>query len=280
MSLLPLLFTLACAHRSSPSGANNPAAPLADPRVPAALLGRWTRDEGTASETWVRADSMMVGVGFDGTAEKTGFFEVLLLGPLNTDGAPVDGYAYTAMPGGESRVVFTPPDPGLLSFENPTHDWPVRVAYTRDGDSLRARVEGPDGQGKDQDFVKAPRDASLELEVTDRSFDEAVARGGADEWIRTFDVEGRQWGLDGPISPKDSLDVMREALSPERALRWRPVHSGLAPAGDLGFTVGTWVATARDTQGRWGEQGRGWYVTVWKKQADGSWKVLFDAPVS
>ncbi len=284
MPVLPLLLTLACAHRDAPptahaATASNPAAPLADPKVPAALLGRWEREDGLGSESWVRADNMLVGVGFEGTADKTTFFEVLLLGPLNTDGAPVAGYAYTAMPGGESRVSFLPPDPARLVFENPAHDWPVRIAYTRADDRLLARVEGPDGKGKDLPFVRGKADEALELEVVDRAFDEAVARGGADEWIRTFDPEGAQWGPEGRISPRDSLESMREALSPDRGLRWRPVYSGLAPAQDAGYTVGTWVATERDTQGRWADVGRGWYVTLWRRQPDGSWKVWFDAPV-
>ncbi len=275
MPLLPLLLTLACAHRTPANGAA--AAPLAAPRVPATLLGRWEREDGLASESWVRADSVLVGVGFEGTAERTTAFEVLLLGPLNTDGAPVAGYAYTAMPGGQSRVSFPPPDPGALVFENPEHDWPTRIAYARQDDLLRATVEGP-GRTIELNFIRGKADEALELEVVDRAFDEAVAQGGADAWIRTFDPEGAQWGPEGRISPRESLPDMREALSPERGLRWRPVHSGWAPAGDAGYTVGTWVATARDTHGSWAEQGRGWYVTVWRQQPDGSWKVWFDAP--
>jgi hypothetical protein len=32
-------------------------------------------------------------------------------------------------------------------FENPTHDFPTRLSYRREGDRLHIRVEGPDGRG-------------------------------------------------------------------------------------------------------------------------------------
>jgi ketosteroid isomerase-like protein len=54
---------------------------------------------------------------------------------------------------------------------------------------------------------------------------------------------------------------------------WEPTASGLAPAGDLGWTVGEWTWSANDPGGG---EARGSYVTVWRRQADGSWKVLFD----
>lgn len=54
-----------------------------------------------------------------------------------------------------------------------------------------------------------------------------------------------------------------------------PIASGLAPTaattGALGFTVGTTRPTPADTAPR-----RGAYVTIWRRQDDGTWSVLFD----
>ena len=56
------------------------------------------------------------------------------------------------------------------------------------------------------------------------------------------------------------------------------VLSGIAfasAAGDLGYTLGTWQSTHYNEAGK-GQVTTGKYVTIWRKQADGSWKVVFD----
>lgn len=53
----------------------------------------------------------------------------------------------------------------------------------------------------------------------------------------------------------------------EPLIEWWPVFAGIAMSGDLGFTTGP---AARD------QEGYGHYFTVWKRQADGSWKWVYD----
>lgn len=59
-----------------------------------------------------------------------------------------DSLVYTAIPSGQKESSFRgAPGDGVLTFENPQHDFPTRITYTRMGaDSATARVEGP-GQG-------------------------------------------------------------------------------------------------------------------------------------
>jgi ketosteroid isomerase-like protein len=54
-------------------------------------------------------------------------------------------------------------------------------------------------------------------------------------------------------------------------LRWIPVKADVS--GDLGYTFGKWEmrVTGKDTV-RYGS-----YVTVWKRQPDGTWKFVLDA---
>jgi ketosteroid isomerase-like protein len=54
------------------------------------------------------------------------------------------------------------------------------------------------------------------------------------------------------------------------ALAWWPTFAGIARSGDLGFTTGPIEVG--------GKRG-GHYFTVWKKQADGSWKWIYDGGV-
>jgi hypothetical protein len=56
-----------------------------------------------------------------------------------------DTLIYDAHPSGQARTEFRgrSPSPGELVFENPAHDFPQRISYTRVGsDSLIARIEG------------------------------------------------------------------------------------------------------------------------------------------
>jgi ketosteroid isomerase-like protein len=56
---------------------------------------------------------------------------------------------------------------------------------------------------------------------------------------------------------------------------WHPVAGEVARSGDLGFTVGNAVFTGRSLDGspqvRYSK-----YLTVWKRQRDGSWRYVVD----
>jgi ketosteroid isomerase-like protein len=54
-------------------------------------------------------------------------------------------------------------------------------------------------------------------------------------------------------------------------LEWWPEFAGIAASGDLGFTTGPYVVADGKAFGH--------YFTVWKKQADGGWKWIFDSGV-
>jgi ketosteroid isomerase-like protein/quercetin dioxygenase-like cupin family protein len=58
--------------------------------------------------------------------------------------------------------------------------------------------------------------------------------------------------------------------APGFALRWTATKADVSKSGDLGETAGTFELTMN------GATEKGKYVTVWKKQADGAWKVTDD----
>ncbi len=53
-------------------------------------------------------------------------------------------------------------------------------------------------------------------------------------------------------------------------LDWRPAYAGIARSADFGFTTGPFQIVGR-------EGIIGHYFTVWRRQADGAWKWIFDA---
>jgi len=58
-------------------------------------------------------------------------------------------------------------------------------------------------------------------------------------------------------------------------LSWEPKKAEVAKSGDLGWTWGTYELHTKDAEGkpivRYGK-----YVNVWRKQKDGTWKVILD----
>jgi len=79
------------------------------------------------------------------------------------------------------------------------------------------------------------------------------------------------------IKGKDNIGQTMGFLDQGNKLTWKPDFSDMAASGDLGYTYGTYVFTSKDKD----KDGKpvveyGKYVTIWKKQKDGTWKVAVD----
>ncbi len=84
--------------------------------------------------------------------------------------------------------------------------------------------------------------------------------------------------LESGEAPIKGPDAVRAHLAsgPDGVLSWQPVGADMAQSGDLGYTWGTYEF--RPTNAQPGSQPHyGKYVTVWKRQFDGTWKVVLDA---
>ena len=64
-------------------------------------------------------------------------------------------------------------------------------------------------------------------------------------------------------------------VGPGVAISWKAIKVEVAKSGDIGFVSGTYELTMNDASGK-PINDRGNYVEVWKKQADGKWKVAVD----
>ena len=58
-------------------------------------------------------------------------------------------------------------------------------------------------------------------------------------------------------------------------ITWTPHGAGIADSGELGYTWGRWSNFAPGEDGEVIET-FGKYMTIWKKQEDGSWKIAVD----
>jgi ketosteroid isomerase-like protein len=79
---------------------------------------------------------------------------------------------------------------------------------------------------------------------------------------------------DAPLLGRDAI-VKSMQNFPAGQLKWFPVAADIASSGDLGYTWGRYEFHTRDADGK-PETHHGKYVTVWKKQANGSWKYVVD----
>lgn len=53
-------------------------------------------------------------------------------------------------------------------------------------------------------------------------------------------------------------------------LQWYPVKAEVAESGHTGYTTGNWKITTPDSTVH------GCYVSIWKRQKDGTWKYVLD----
>ena len=71
-----------------------------------------------------------------------------------------------------------------------------------------------------------------------------------------------------PRNAREAISAQPDAPGPR--LEWWPTWAGIARSGDLGFTTGPYAVNGVR---------RGHYFTVWKRQADGGWKWVYDGGV-
>lgn len=118
-----------------------------------------------------------------------------------------------------------------------------------------------------------------EMMAADRAFSAMSVEKGAHaaflaylaDDVRLFD------GEHPPIIGKAAVETYYAANpeAPGTKLEWTPVEADTSPDGALGFTRGAWIYTAKKKDG--GEAKlTGYYVTVWKRQADGHYKFTLD----
>jgi ketosteroid isomerase-like protein len=111
----------------------------------------------------------------------------------------------------------------------------------------------------------------LKLEA---AFAQAVAEHGRAAFVTYFAEDGVELEDGGGITSREAIG--KQPPWPEgTSLTWTPVKADMAASGDLGYTYGNYVFKSKNKEGKV-ETSYGKYMSVWKKQNDGSWKVVVD----
>ncbi|MBX0335073.1 hypothetical protein K3G39_17695 [Pontibacter sp. HSC-14F20] len=77
--------------------------------------------------------------------------------------------------------------------------------------------------------------------------------------------------LPEPVNGKEGYGSRPESST---KLSWYPVYADISSSLDWGYTTGPYEVRAKPTEEQ--PAGAGFYLSVWKKQSDGQWKVAID----
>lgn len=116
------------------------------------------------------------------------------------------------------------------------------------------------------------------VRTADQDWLKVFAAKNLDKSVAFFDEKGAMLPSNAPIA--DSKEAISKMLTgffalPDLRISWQVGRADVAHSGDLGYTSGTYEMTFNDPTGKTVSD-KGKYVTVWKKQKNGSWKVLLD----
>jgi ketosteroid isomerase-like protein len=84
-----------------------------------------------------------------------------------------------------------------------------------------------------------------------------------------FDVDPREH------RGQEAVRLRMAGFPPQAKLTWAPLQVDVAASGDLGYTWGRYEFRSSDADGQ-ERVGGGFYLTIWKRQPDGSWKFAID----
>lgn len=151
-----------------------------------------------------------------------------------------------------------PEKPVVVPAEQPAREAPVTESKPAPPEPAEANLE-------------TTRNALLQ---TDLSFSRmSEEKGAAQAFYEFLAPEAISLSAgEPPIRGRDAIKVHLAAGS-QGFLTWQPQAADVAESGDMGFTWGTAIFQSKGTDEKPGIIYRK-YVTVWKKQTNGRWKVV------
>jgi ketosteroid isomerase-like protein len=105
----------------------------------------------------------------------------------------------------------------------------------------------------------------------------SVEKGVRESFLMFFADDGINFQPHPTKTREAFLKRPAPAVRPPVELNWRPIYADVSRAGDLGYTTGPY--TFKDLSPEKRPMRLGYYFSVWKKQADGAWKVVVDCGI-
>ena len=102
--------------------------------------------------------------------------------------------------------------------------------------------------------------------------------GNVDDWLKMWDENGVQLAPGAPAS--EGMAAITMSITAQHAAsdfeQFEIMNKEVEVSGDLGFARGTYSFAATPKEGGEQVQFGGKYLTIFKRQADGSWKIYRD----
>ncbi len=132
------------------------------------------------------------------------------------------------------------------------------------------------------DEVK-PGEAAKRVMEAEHAFSAYSVESGAEEaFYRFIADDGIALSAVGPPRTKEwyakaiaAEKGRKGTAAPKSVLKWKPFFTYVANAGDMAYNYGPYEYTVSDAEGN-KKKYYGYFITVWKKQADSRWKFVFD----
>ncbi|HET8716098.1 MAG TPA: nuclear transport factor 2 family protein [Holophagaceae bacterium] len=118
----------------------------------------------------------------------------------------------------------------------------------------------------------SPQSPAAEVARAEQAFAQLASEKGIPAAFLANLAEGSVELRPGPV---DARALYAQDQDPG-VLRWRPTQVGVAASGELAYSTGPWeYRPAKDTA----PVASGHFLSIWAKQADGTWKVAFDCGI-
>jgi ketosteroid isomerase-like protein len=118
--------------------------------------------------------------------------------------------------------------------------------------------------------------AKRAIKLADLELAKAVADRSLQDFVALVDQDAVFFGRD-IARGKDAVSKAWLPMFTDRNLflKWHPNEVYVSSSGDLGYSIGDYERIGKDTSGN-PETATGSYVSIWRKQPDGHWKIVLD----
>jgi uncharacterized protein (TIGR02246 family) len=114
------------------------------------------------------------------------------------------------------------------------------------------------------------------LRDLDEQWSKAAGAKDVDKTVSYYSEDAVVMPPNGPsATTKEAIRTLWKDLLTDASISWKTKEVEVAQSGDLASLSGTYEVTLNDPSGK-EVNDRGKYVEIFKKQADGRWKVIVD----
>ena len=252
------------------SPASRPAQPTLDATVAPLswLVGDWREEAGSDFDHWANVGGVLLGAHLGKTS-----FAAFIIDYSDADPRHALSFVTLSDDGNASQIGATKVTPQALTFASDAS--PHEITFAHDGDVMTIGYAYGEEKKGTMELRRVQGVSAPELDAADRAFSADTHARGVAGWGAAFAADGATWnGTGGWIRGPAAIEKDMAATLAELDLTWSPSVSRMGPTGDVGVTIGQYTATSRRSAA---SVLHGSYITVWRKQADGSWKVVIDS---